>query len=180
MCTHPPTPRAKVLQRVGDDLHAITKHAIQIEFLVLVYHGRQEEDQAAAGLQEIPCEGDEVDCECRQLVRFSGWHIRLVIPRNGQIMSEDCSDMGVRTRVIVEEQRNQLPAPFCGQDALRLLGRHLSEINILPKVVFYCISGEANLQGGSVMMASKSPPHLQGFRVTSKVHRSKMRCRVPY
>ena len=97
MCTHPPTPRAKVLQRVGDDLHAITKHAIQIEFLVLVYHGRQEEDQAAAGLQEIPCEGDEVDCECGQLVRFSGWHIRLVIPRNGQIMSDDCSDMGVRT-----------------------------------------------------------------------------------
>jgi hypothetical protein len=34
--------------------------------------------------------------------------------------------------------------------------------------------------GGSVMMASKSAPHLQGFRVMSKVHRSKMRCRTPY
>jgi hypothetical protein len=30
------------------------------------------------------------------------------------------------------------------------------------------------------MMASKSAPHLQGFRVMSKVHRSKMRCRTAY
>jgi hypothetical protein len=30
------------------------------------------------------------------------------------------------------------------------------------------------------MMASKSAPHLQGFRVMSKVHKSKMRCRTAY
>jgi hypothetical protein len=48
--TYPPTPGAEILQRVCDDLHAVAKHAVQIELLVLVYHCWQEEDQAPAGL----------------------------------------------------------------------------------------------------------------------------------
>lgn len=36
--TYPPAPGAEILQRVRDDLHAVAKHAIQVEFLVLIYH----------------------------------------------------------------------------------------------------------------------------------------------
>lgn len=34
--TYPPTPGAKILQGIRDDLHAIAKHAVQIELLVLI------------------------------------------------------------------------------------------------------------------------------------------------
>jgi hypothetical protein len=80
VCTYPPTPGAKVLQRVRDDLHAVAEHAVQIELLVLVYHCRQEKDQTSARLEEVPREGDEVGCKCRQFIRLGRWYIRLVVP----------------------------------------------------------------------------------------------------
>ena len=48
--TYPPTPGAEILQRVCYDLHAVAKHAVQIELLVFVRHCWQEEDQAPAWL----------------------------------------------------------------------------------------------------------------------------------
>lgn len=70
--TYPPTPRTKILQRVRDDFHAVAKHAVQIELLVLVYHGRKEEDQAPAGIQEVPCKDNEVGRKGGELVRLGG------------------------------------------------------------------------------------------------------------
>lgn len=37
-----------------------------------------------------------------------------------------------------------------------------------------------DVHGGSVMIASNSPPHLQGCCVMSNVHRSTIRCATPY
>jgi hypothetical protein len=88
----------------------------------------------------------------------------------------------IRTRVVVGEEVNQPHAPFYDQDVLHPLGRRLQWFGIRLRHgdTGRCASGDESLQGGSVMIASKSPPHLQGFRVMSKVHRSKMRCRTPY
>lgn len=51
--THPASPRAEVLQRIRDELHAIAEHRLDVELLVLLGDRRQEEDEAAAGFQHV-------------------------------------------------------------------------------------------------------------------------------
>ncbi len=180
MQSYPPTPRAEVLQRVCNDLHPVAEHAVQIELFVLVYYRWQEEDQAPVGFQEVPRENDEVGREHGQLVWFGGGHVWLVIP--SEVESEELrlnTGARMRTRAVVAIDMDQPHAPFYGQDALHLLGRRLRGYQTDRSCATSRLE-DMRLQGGSVTMASKSPPHLQGFRVMSKVHKSRMRCRTPY
>jgi hypothetical protein len=58
--SHPPSPAAKVLQRIGDYLHSHTEHSVDIDFFVFVVYSWQEEYETAVGLEHVPCKNDKV------------------------------------------------------------------------------------------------------------------------
>lgn len=55
-----PTPRAEVLQRVGDQFHALAKQTLHVEFVVFVRDSRQEEYQPPIWFQHIACHEHKV------------------------------------------------------------------------------------------------------------------------
>lgn len=55
-----------------------------------------------------------------------------------------------------------------------------STFTFTPLAVQRRIQKDGNVHGGSVTIASKNPPHRNGFRVTSNVHRSSTRVSTAY
>jgi hypothetical protein len=78
--SYPPSPIPEILQRVRDDLHTITRHCVNIYFLVLFCDRRQEENQPPLRFEHRTREKDEVRDEFGKFVRFCWWNVRLISP----------------------------------------------------------------------------------------------------
>ena len=67
------------MQRVGDDLHTLTKRVVDVYFLVLVIYGREEKYKSAFRLEKVSREKYEIGNEVGKFIGLRRRDVRGVL-----------------------------------------------------------------------------------------------------
>lgn len=147
---------------------------MDVDFIVLIGYSWEEEYKSTSRFEQISGQNNQILSKVSQFVRLCRRNIWRIIAAYTSIRKLNISSAH-RTYGRELGGRHSVTRSFFLPN---LLAPALTPSGRLIKGETTC--AQSCLQGGSVIIASKSSPHLHGFLVTSKVQRSMTLLAMPY